>query len=152
MDRALVVVDDTELHRELLRDAGELAAGVGADLVVVSTMTEEEFNEDIEAIETIAEAETTGFGDRTVLEVAQQFAHEIAREELDGIDVDVEPVGKLVDEGEHATEIIEVAENNGCDHIFIPGRRRSPTGKALFGDTAQGVILNYPDAVTVVTG
>jgi len=35
--------------------------------------------------------------------------------------------------------------------VFVRGRRRSPTGKAVFGDTAQAVILNFDGFVTVAT-
>lgn len=151
MERALVVVDDTDLHRELLREAAELAGGVDAELVLLSTMTEEEYERDFEAMETIANIERTSYGDRTVLETAANFARDIAEEEIGDVDVAYETVGVLSEEGEHADTVITVAENHDCDHIFIPGRRRSPAGKALFGDTAQGVILNFDGHVTIAT-
>ncbi|MFB6174287.1 MAG: universal stress protein [Halobacteriales archaeon] len=151
MDRALVVVDDSERHRELLREAGELAGGAGAELVLMTVMSEEEYEEDIEAFESIAGVENIGFGSGQVMEVAENFAQEIADEELAGIDVEYDIVGAVVDEGEHADRIIQVAENRECDHVFVTGRRRSPTGKAIFGDTAQSVILNFDGRVTVQT-
>ena len=36
-------------------------------------------------------------------------------------------------------------------HLSSPGQQRSPSGKALFGDTAQQVVLNFPGPVTIVT-
>lgn len=149
MDRALVVVEDTEQHRKMLREAGELAAGVGADLILLSMLTESEYQEMAETVEAIAQAEQTGFGTDTVLEAARRFARDIAREELEGIDVDYEVVGEAIDEGERAEAIVHVGDREGCDHVFITGRRRSPTGKAIFGNTAQSVILNFPGNVTV---
>lgn len=151
MDRALVVVDDTDRHRELLREAGELAAGVGADLVLLSVMTEDEYEQDMETFESIAGIEHIGFGDEQIMEVAENFVESIAREELSGIDVDYEIVGAVVEEDGHARRIIRAAENRGCDHIFLSGRRRTPAGKAIFGDTAQRVILNFDGRVTVQT-
>jgi hypothetical protein len=35
--------------------------------------------------------------------------------------------------------------------VFLAGRKRSPTGKALFGDQTQAVILDFDGAVTVIT-
>jgi len=149
MERALVVVDDTEKHRDLLEEAAELADGVGADLVLLSMITEEEYEEMTETIEAMAESGDTGFGSDTVLQVARNFAEDVARDALDDIDIDHEVVGATVNEGERADEIIRTAEEYGCDHVFLTGRRRSPTGKAIFGNTAQAVILNFPGTVTV---
>ena len=151
MKRALVVVDDTEQHRKLLREAGELAAGVDAELVLLSVLSEEEFEADMETIETIAGVENIGYGQQEALDVSENFAEGIAGEELDGIDVDYTALGRVVDEGEHANAIIDIAENRDCGHVFLTGRRRSPAGKALFGDTAQSVILNFDGYVTVST-
>ena len=57
--------------------------------------------------------------------------------------------GIVVDDDERADEIVAAAERLGCDHLFIVGRRRSPTGKALFGDVAQRVLLNFEGTVTL---
>ena len=151
MKRALVVVDDSEQHRKLLREAGELASGTGAELVLLSVLSEEEFEADMETIETIAGVENIGYGQQEALDVSANFAEGIADEELDDIDVEYRAVGRVVDEGEHAHAIIDVAEDNDCDHVFLTGRRRSPAGKAIFGDTAQSVILNFDGYVTVST-
>jgi nucleotide-binding universal stress UspA family protein len=151
MERALVVVDDTDKHRKLLREAGELAAGVGADLVLLTTLTEDEFAEDAATIETIAEMEHTGFEEDAGVEAARNFARDTAEDVLDGIDVEFEAIGRVIDENEHADAVLDTAENHDCDHVFITGQRRSPTGKAIFGDAAQRVILNFDGLVTVRT-
>ncbi|MFB6138505.1 MAG: universal stress protein [Halobacteriaceae archaeon] len=152
MDRALVVVDDTAQHRELLEEAGDLAEGVAADLVLVATMTEEEAEENIEAMERFAEIEHTSFGGSDVLEAVEGLARDVGHEVLRERDVDFDAVGVFVENDDHAGAILDVARKRDCDHVFLPGRRRSPTGKAIFGDTAQRVILNYDDPVTVLTG
>lgn len=151
MDRALVVVDDTDRHRSLLREAGELAAGVGAELVLLSVMTEEEYEQNMEALESIAGIEHIGFGEEQIMEVTENFVESLAQEELSGVDVDYDIVGGVVDEDGHARRIIQVAEDHDCDHVFISGRRRTPAGKAIFGDTSQRVILNFDGRVTVQT-
>jgi len=43
--------------------------------------------------------------------------------------------------GDPATQILQRAEAEGVDRISVGGRKRSPTGKALFGSVTQSVIL-----------
>lgn len=151
MERALVVVDDTDEHRELLREAGELAAGVDAELILLTTLTAEEFAEDAATIERIAEMEHTGYEEDAAIEAARNFARDTAESELDGLDVSYEAIGRVIEENEHADAVLDTAAEHDCDHVFITGRRRSPTGKAIFGDAAQRVILNFDGLVTVKT-
>ena len=49
-----------------------------------------------------------------------------------------------------AETIIEVAAELDVDNITMSGRRRSPTGKMLFGSTTQSVLLAADRPVTVI--
>jgi len=151
MERALVVVDETDSHMQLLREAGELAAGVGAELVLLAMLTEEDFEEDYETMEQISRTEGTSYGDETVLEGARGFARDMASDAFADIDVEYEVVAAVIEEDGHADQILESAETHDCDHVFTVGRKRSPTGKAIFGDTAQSVVLNFDGPVTIRT-
>lgn len=51
--------------------------------------------------------------------------------------------------GDISTMIIKLADELNADGIFIGGVKRSPTGKAIFGSTAQTVILNAGRPVTI---
>lgn len=44
--------------------------------------------------------------------------------------------------GDPAVEIVNAAAEEDVDAIYIAGRKRSPTGKVLFGSVAQQVALN----------
>lgn len=147
MKRALAVIEASESAKELVREAGELAAGVEAELVLLHVTTNDEYEETRTSLERIPNLESS-YTAGQALEGARQFAADLGREVLDGVDVEHESVGRIGDERD---EILATANDLGCDHVFLAGRKRSPTGKALFGDRTQSVILDFDGAVTVVT-
>lgn len=49
-----------------------------------------------------------------------------------------------VDDAEAGEKIVEVAQRNRVDLIFLGIKKRSKVGKLLFGSNAQYVILNAP--------
>jgi nucleotide-binding universal stress UspA family protein len=49
-----------------------------------------------------------------------------------------------VDDAEAGEKIVEIAQRNRVDLIFLGIKKRSKVGKLLFGSTAQYVILNAP--------
>ena len=51
--------------------------------------------------------------------------------------------------GDPADQLLEVAQTEDADLIVVAGRKRSPTGKALFGSVTQSVILNAERPVMV---
>lgn len=51
--------------------------------------------------------------------------------------------------GEPAKAIIEMADDIDADLIVVAGRKRSPTGKLLFGSVTQEVILSTEHPVLV---
>jgi nucleotide-binding universal stress UspA family protein len=52
--------------------------------------------------------------------------------------------------GEKADAIVSGAQDVAADRVFVAGRARSPTGKAVFGSTAQTVMLSAPCPTTFV--
>lgn len=46
--------------------------------------------------------------------------------------------------------IVSIAKDVSADRVIVGGRQRSPAGKAIFGSTAQEVMLNAPCPVTFV--
>ncbi|AKU09290.1 universal stress protein [Haloferax sp. Atlit-12N] len=152
MDRGLVLIENTDLHADLLREAREHALGADADLVLLVTLTEDEFEETQEVLDTIGDVEHTSYTEQDAFKGAMNDAEEVAREVFGTDDeVSYEIVPRIASEKERAETVIEVAEEEGADHVFILGRNRSPTGKALFGDLAQFVILNFDGYVTLHT-
>lgn len=144
MERGLVVVEDTDAHETLLREAGELAAGTGADLVLLVLTSPDGIDDSQEAF-----ADTEGI---SVVEEAvredTEFAEAVAGEVLADLDVEYETIASVVEDRERADEVIGVASRHDCDHLFVVGQKRSPAGKAIFGDVAQSIILNFDGPVT----
>lgn len=64
------------------------------------------------------------------------------------LDEDVEVTMKE-SSGDTATEIVETAESMDADLVVIAGRKRTPTGKVLFGSVTQGVLLETDRPVLV---
>lgn len=153
MNRGLVVINDTDAHKRLLREAGQFTAGVDAELVLFSWMTPDQYEEGIDTLETIGDVEQTTYDETTALDMTTRFAQELADESFAEFEatIDYEIEGVVTDEDDISDEILDAADRLECDHIFVVGRSRSPTGKAIFGDLAQQIILNFDGLVTTAT-
>lgn len=146
MDRALAVVQDSEVGRRLLREAADLAAGVGAELIVLHVVDETQYSGSLER-----KAQSGSGGDVSSIdeteESSRRLADRLASEVADG--VEYRPMGKV---GKLPGAILESAAEHDCDHVFVAGERRSPAGKVVFGDHAQAVILQFDGPVTTIVG
>lgn len=146
MNRALVVVEPTDRGRDLIELAGDIAAGTGTELILVRVVNEDEYEGNIQR------KAQTSMGDvesvEEVMSEAETVAEELGEELLpDEVTFTTEALfGNLPE------DLLERVQELECDHIFITGNRRSPTGKALFGDTTQAILLNFDGPVTTLIG
>lgn len=147
MQHALAVVGADDVTKNLVREAGELATGVDAQLTLLCVTTEEDYEQEREALQAVPEADVS-YDVGQAQEGARSFAADVGREVLSDVDVEYEAAGAL---GDRVERIIAEAADRDCDHVFLTGQRRSPTGKAIFGDVTQQVILDFDGPVTVVT-
>jgi nucleotide-binding universal stress UspA family protein len=146
MERALAVVEAKEATKDLVAKAGELAKGVDAELLLLHVTTEDEFQERRSTLANVAGLDSE-YNVDNARSGAEQFARKVGSEVLD--DVEFTAMGQI---GDPQETILNTADQEDVDHIFIHGKQRSPTGKAVFGDTAQAIILNFDGPVTVTTG
>lgn len=148
MRKALVVTNASDGVDRITLEAGELAAGVDASVVLLHVTSNSEYEEDRKAMQGVDAIEGGTYDVSQASDGARQFAQDVGDQVLRNVDVEYEAVGAVGDEYE---QIMQTARDYNCDHIFVAGRKRSPSGKALFGDVGQKVILNFDDPVTILT-
>ncbi|MGB9951059.1 universal stress protein (plasmid) [Haloarcula marismortui] len=68
-------------------------------------------------------------------------------EKLSELGIDYEIRGVV---GNPDTEVVRIADELDIDQLFIGGAGRTPTGKAVFGDHAQQILLNANCPVTYI--
>ncbi|GAD53858.1 uspA domain protein [Halarchaeum acidiphilum MH1-52-1] len=146
-----MVVEESPTHENLLREAAEHARGADAPLVVITFATERDIGEGVEKFEALGGVEGVPYDDEdTFIDAAEDALADFVAETLNDSDVEFEPVVRIIDGG-YGTATLTAADDFDADHIFATGRRRSPTGKAVFGDWIQRVLLGFDDFVTVHT-
>ncbi|MFC6716577.1 universal stress protein [Natrialbaceae archaeon GCM10025810] len=136
---------DADRTEELAEAVIEVAAPADATVVLAHVFTSSEYDEVLERLEFDAERSEIVPDD-----VAAR--HSTVRElvaALEERDVEYEIRGAV---GDHSDAIVDLAESVDADRVIVGGRRRSPTGKAVFGSTAQSVMLSAPCPVTFVRG
>ena len=141
----LGVINDTERSKRAIRIGYDLATRYDDTLTVLYVIPRDDYEEHKKNLQDITE-----FGDFTLDQEqgsAERFAREFAQGKIEDVDMDlIEPLGRV---GDVAEEVLTEADRIDPRYLVISGRRRSRVGKALFGDTAQEILLNAN--CTVVT-
>jgi len=146
LDTILLAVGpgDAQRTEELASAVSEVAGPTGARVVLGHVFTDEEFDG------VVSNLDYDPSGDIDPDEVAQR--HATVRRLTDAFDdagVEYSVRGRV---GDHGETIVELSKEVNADRVVVGGRKRSPAGKAVFGSTAQEVMLNAPCPVTFVRG
>ncbi|NHN57500.1 MULTISPECIES: universal stress protein [Halorussus] len=135
---------DADRTEELARTVVEVAEPTDARVVLAHVFTDEEFDG------VVSNLDYDPAGEIDPDEVAER--HATVRRLTDAFDdagVEYAVRGRV---GEHGETIVDLAKEVEADRVVVGGRKRSPAGKAVFGSTAQEVMLNAPCPVTFVRG
>ena len=146
LDTILLAVGPNDADRtdKLASTVIDIAGPAGAEVVVAHVFTDDEYESVVDRLEfdSVAETEADEVADRhtTIRDL---------RTLLNDADIDTSVRGAV---GDHGEEIVSLAGMTRADLAVVGGRKRSPAGKAVFGSTAQEVMLNAPCPVTFVRG
>jgi nucleotide-binding universal stress UspA family protein len=143
MARGLVVLEPDEQVEELINCAMTFTAGTGGELVLLHVSEESSDVGDRDQMQAIIGRDSSY---RPGLDGAEEFAADIGEQYIGN----AVPFHSTAGLGEPAGRVTATVKEFDCDHIFILGRKRSPTGKAIFGDKTQSILLESDVPVTVI--
>lgn len=134
--------EDEDRAKRLAETVIDVAEPTGATVVLSHVFTDREFDQVVDRLD----FDPSDSPDASDVASRHVTTRTIAQS-LDAADVDYEIRGSI---GERGETIVELAKAIEADRVVVGGRRRSPTGKAVFGSTAQEVMLSSPCPVTFV--
>lgn len=128
----VAAVDRSERAKQVVSEGATLAAAFDVPLHVVHVLSNSQFRE-------LEQTSYNDTGQAIPMEEIKEFATNHADEVAAGVADDYEAVGLV---GDASQVVVEYAERNDARYVVVGGRKRSPTGKAIFGSTAQSILLN----------
>lgn len=134
---------DADRTERLVEETIDIAGPSDATVILGHVFTDEEYVESLDRL-----GFDTTAGDVSPDDVAGR--HATIRELINQLEeAGIEhAVGGAV--GSHGESIVGLAEKADADLVIVGGRQRSPAGKAVFGSTAQEMMLSAPCPVTFV--
>ena len=138
-----VGTEDETQTEQIAREAIAVAEPTGAEVVLTHVFTDEEFD----GVRSKLGVDESSEGSTPDAVAERHTTTRALAKVLDEAGVDYSIRGAV---GDHADEVVGIASAVEADRVVVGGRRRSPTGKAVFGSVAQEVILSSPCPVTFV--
>ncbi len=128
----VAAVDKTDRAPDTLNEAVTLAEKFGDEVHVLHVMTRSD------AVQTEEESLNKDGGLST--EELRERASQPAKELINGksFPVEVTGIGRI---GDPAAEVVNYAERADARYVVVSPKRRSQTGKILFGSVAQSILL-----------
>lgn len=139
LDTILVAMKTDDEYDSLIEAVLAVAKPVDASIVIGTVHTKETFESAVAGLDEPSQSPTE------LARRSENIRNAMARFEAKGVQCKIRS-----EVGKPEELLVSMAEQIGADQIFIQGRGRSPAGKALFGSTAQAILLNAPCPVTFV--
>lgn len=150
MNQGLVVLlSESKAEKELLAEAAKFSDCSNAPLSVLAVVSPSEYDSMAETMDIIGDVEDTSYNDDSIFDGFRENTRDLVEDAIGDQDVPYEIMVRVEEDEERADAILDSAREHDCDHVFLVGQRRSPTGKALFGDVTQKVILNFEGEITL---
>lgn len=132
--------------KEIIKTGNDLATAFQDELQVLHVIPRDDAQAHMEELRNIPEFKDYSMSAEA--DRAKEVARTLINATLDDVDADrVIPVGRV---GDPTDEIMSMVDATDPEYLVIGGRKRSPTGKALFGSVTQSVILNSDHPVVTV--
>ena len=149
IETVLLAVGESDKKRidSLAETAAGIAGPAGATVALAHVFTKSEYEEAQSNLDFDFGSEVTPDA------VAKRYVtiRELG-DAMDEGDVEFTWHGRLSDENSEGEVVVGLAGELDADLVVVGGRKRSPTGKAVFGSTAQEIMLESPCPVTFVRG
>lgn len=140
IEHILVAVSEEEPNANQIADhVAEIASGVGAEVTLFRAFTEQEFSDRLDEL---------GYESSEPVELARR--HSVVNEIAEILRASNVKLTVAAEVGPAAESVVDFVEQHEMDHVFVGGRRRSPTGKALLGSVSQQVILQLDVPCTLI--
>ena len=147
LETVVLTVEESESAQldELVETAIDIAGPAGATVVLARVFSSEAYEDARERLQFDPNSEVTpsvvAKRNVTIRELGDTLADA-------GVDSTVE--ARLGNGESDGDRLAELADEIDADLAIIGGRGRTPAGKAVFGSTAQTLLLNAPCPVTFV--
>lgn len=142
----LVVIDPVDTEGHLLHEAAAHARGTGSDLVVLSVMSNADYEARARAINGLRDLDFRYTYDRAV-ESSRHVALRLAQEALDDTGVEFTAIGYV---GAVEDAVLAASEVFDCESVLIGGHRRGLWDILRRApDLSAGIERSFPGNVTV---
>lgn len=142
----VAAVDRSDKAESVVREAIALGKAFDDEVHYVHVFTQSKFMQ-------IEEENVEKTGHAVGMKRLREMAAEIADEAREGVSEEAVTAKTVGLTGSPAEEIVRYAERQDARYIVVAPRKRTPTGKVLFGSVAQSILLSAecPVLTTVQT-
>jgi len=147
LETVLLAVDTDESERidALAETAVDIAGPAGATVALTHVYAPDAYETARERLQFDPDSEVTP----SVVAERNASIRELG-EILDDAGVEYTVHARLSNGDSAGDRLVEIAKEIDADLVIVGGRTRTPAGKAVFGSTAQTILLNAPCPVTFV--